>query len=147
MYTVTKVKTFQGMEGAGFNATLCKDGEPIALVIDEGCGGCYLCRWLDRAAEAPFKAHVKQVLPNEDFEAEDMFIARLIDEWETNRQLKRWCKTKVLFRLKGDRPDEWRNLLAPYSPAAVAHLHKKYDPEIEEIANERFLEKEAVCAG
>lgn len=141
MYSVIKVKTFEGMEGKGFNATLCRDGKPIAFVIDEGCGGCYLWRWLVKDAELPFKTHVRNEFPNEKFEREDMFIGRLIDQWETEKQLRRWCRKEVLFRLKGDKPDTWRTLLAPYSPEAVAHLHKKYDPEIEEIANERFEPK------
>jgi hypothetical protein len=37
--TVTKVKTFRGMEGTGYNAVLCLDGTPVAYVIEEGSGG------------------------------------------------------------------------------------------------------------
>ena len=50
-YTIKGVKTFRGMEGQGFNATLCRDGKPVAHVDDEGCGGCYNWRWLVKDAE------------------------------------------------------------------------------------------------
>lgn len=44
-YEVKNVKTFRGMEGQGFNATLYRDGKRVAFVIDEGCGGCLLFEW------------------------------------------------------------------------------------------------------
>ena len=49
-YEVRKVKSFRGMEGFGFNAELVRDGKPVALVIDEGNGGCYMFEWYDRSA-------------------------------------------------------------------------------------------------
>ena len=138
MYSVIKVKTFEGMEGKGFNATLCRDGRPIAFVIDEGCGGCYLWRWLDKDAELPFKAHVKGMLPKETFEREDMFLGRLIDAFEGEKQIRRWCKKKVVFRLKADKADTYRTLLAPYSAEAAAFVRKKHGEALEEILNERY---------
>lgn len=50
-YTVTSVKTFRGMEGRGFNATLCRAGVPVALVIDDASGGPYQFEWKDRNAK------------------------------------------------------------------------------------------------
>lgn len=38
-YTLTKIKSFTGMDGLGLNATICCDGKPVAFVLDEGCGG------------------------------------------------------------------------------------------------------------
>ena len=138
MYSIKGLKTFQGMEGGGFNVTLCKDGKPIAFVINEGCGGCCLWRWLDRAAEAPFKAYVKKELPGEDFEVEDLYISRLIDAVEGEKQIRRWCKKKVVFRLKTDKADTYRTLTAPYSAEAAAFLRKKHGEALEEILNERY---------
>ena len=44
-FTVTKIKTFLGMEGEGLNATICMDGVPICFVLDDAHGGeveyCY----------------------------------------------------------------------------------------------------------
>ena len=50
MYTVSKVRSFTGREGPGFNATLNRDGQPVCLIIDEGNGGSMLFRWQDWAA-------------------------------------------------------------------------------------------------
>lgn len=47
MYTITKYKRFMGTDGHGFNATLCRDGKPVANMIDSGCGGCIDYSWLD----------------------------------------------------------------------------------------------------
>lgn len=38
-YTITKIKTFNGREGQGLNATICKDGKPICFVLDDASGG------------------------------------------------------------------------------------------------------------
>lgn len=38
-YSLTKIKTFRGMEGQGLNATICRDGKPIAFVMDDASGG------------------------------------------------------------------------------------------------------------
>lgn len=38
-YTLTGIKTFRGMEGYGINATIRRDGKPVAFVMDHGDGG------------------------------------------------------------------------------------------------------------
>ena len=38
-YTLTKIKTFIGMEGYGLNATICRDGRAAAFAMDDGNGG------------------------------------------------------------------------------------------------------------
>lgn len=38
-YSLSKIKTFTGMEGYGLNATILKDGKPIAFVMDDATGG------------------------------------------------------------------------------------------------------------
>lgn len=47
VYTVKGIKTFIGMEGEGFNATLCRDGKPVAFVIDDASGGMMDFQWRD----------------------------------------------------------------------------------------------------
>lgn len=39
MYAITKIRTFQGREGYGLNATITRDGKPIAFVLDDANGG------------------------------------------------------------------------------------------------------------
>lgn len=39
VYTLSKIKTFNGHEGQGLNATLLKDGKPVAFILDDANGG------------------------------------------------------------------------------------------------------------
>ncbi len=46
-YEVRGIKTFNGMEGAGYNATLYRDGKKVAEVIDDASGGPLMFHWAD----------------------------------------------------------------------------------------------------
>ncbi len=46
-YTVNAIKTFNGMEGSGFNANLLRDGKKVAEVIDDASGGPLMIHWAD----------------------------------------------------------------------------------------------------
>lgn len=50
VYTLKSVKTFIGREGHGFNAVLCRDGKPVADVLDDASGGPVDFHWRDFAA-------------------------------------------------------------------------------------------------
>jgi len=136
-YTVRNVKTFIGMEGHGFNATLCRDGKPIAFVIDDANGGCLHFQWTIPAEEAVLEAVCKQMPPTE-FEGmsitynPDRLLSRLVDDHENDKRLKRIAKKKTLFRVKGDDPDEWRTLNITGKTASL-YLAKKYGEQLETV--------------
>jgi hypothetical protein len=136
-YSVRKVKTFIGMEGQGFNATLCRDGKPVANVIDDASGGCIDFHWLVPGEEAALEAVCKQMPPTE-FYGEmltyntDMLLSRLVDEHENEKRLKRVAKKKTLFRVKGDDPDEWRTLNV-VGEKATRYLASKYGEKLETV--------------
>lgn len=160
MYEVKAVKSFRGREGYGFNASLCRDGKRVALVDDAGNGGCFSYHWLDykegRCAEVTVRNHagvertrkctpeealfVEHVRANTDktLEPEDMFVAALVDDYEAAKQVRRWCRTKTLFRLKGDDEGSYRTVNAKYSDRVRAFIEGKYGDKVEEIVNERF---------
>lgn len=46
-YTVKGIKTFIGMEGHGYNASLYRDGKLVAFVIDDASGGPLQVEWKD----------------------------------------------------------------------------------------------------
>ncbi len=50
-YSVKGVKTFLGMEGYGYNATLYREKKKVATVIDSGDGGETMINWEDRLAK------------------------------------------------------------------------------------------------
>jgi len=54
------------------------------------------------------------------------------------RTAERWCKTKTVFRLKGDPEGSWLIIKAPFSDRVREHIARKYGDRVEEIANERY---------
>lgn len=57
-YSVKNVKSFMGMEGYGFNATVYRGNKRIGLAIDEGCGGPLTLR-IDQDELDELEKHVK----------------------------------------------------------------------------------------
>jgi hypothetical protein len=58
------------------------------------------------------------------------------------RQLRLWCKTRVVYRLWGDIPGSWRTLRAMWSGhenLVRQVLRERHGDHLAEIANERFL--------
>lgn len=53
VYSVKGVKTYRGMEGEGFNASLYRNGKRVALVIDDATGGPLMFEWLDHKPMDP----------------------------------------------------------------------------------------------
>lgn len=51
-WSVKNLKSFNGLEGAGYNATLLHNGVKVAEVIDDASGGEININWTDYAAKA-----------------------------------------------------------------------------------------------
>ena len=147
-WAVKNVKSFVGNEGYGFNASVYYKGKRVALAYDDASGGPVVVQWSDKAAEQALQTHLK-TLPEVPYDYgvvrgaykvdEGMFVVRLVDRYEEDKQLKRHCKTKTLFRCKGDEDGSWRTVKIPFSKITVEHLSNKC-PDIEEFANSRFGE-------
>jgi len=148
-YTVRDIKTFRGMEGEGFNATLCRDGREIAFVIDDATGGDVHIQWADarsHGAEEKRLLEFLKTLPKERWEdteydvTPDIFLATLVDQAQTEKRLRRLFRKETLFRLKGDRTDDgkWRVLKAPFSPGVKAQLVKTYGDSLAHVLNEDY---------
>jgi hypothetical protein len=117
------------MEGEGYNAKLLRDGKAVALVDDDGCGGCLRISWNDRAEtsvpisvesydgrtysymgspeEALLVEHCKGLPPvmssGEGMKQDvELFIAMLAGEALTLRDMRRALKKKTLFAV-GDK--------------------------------------------
>lgn len=132
-YTVKNVKTFQGMEGKGFNATLYHKNKPIAFVIDDASGGALLIQWKDNSAKAPLEEHISPM-------SIDIFIEKLVNQYLDIQQKKRWCKNATVFRTKNDPEGEYQKAPIPYSPAVKAKLIEEYGDDLEEIVNESIAQ-------
>lgn len=95
VYTVKNIKSFEGREGLGFNASLYRDEKSIGMVIDSGNGGCYDYNRLDKGEYDILMAHVKKNVPKWYIEWDksyhehydpDIFIGKLITDVEINKK-------------------------------------------------------------
>lgn len=56
-----------------------------------------------------------------------------------NKAFCKECQTKTLFRLKSDKPEDYRVLEIPYSQELKETLEHHHGDNLAEIINERFL--------
>jgi len=148
-YSVRNVKTFRGMEGEGFNATLYRDGHRIAFVIDDATGGDMHIQWTEarsRGAEEKRLLEFLKTLPKERWEdteydvTPDIFLDALVDQAQAEKRLKRLFEKETLFRLKSDPTDDdkWRVINVCFSAGVKAALVKRYGDRLGEILNEAY---------
>jgi len=127
-YIVKNVKTFIGIEGQGFNASLYRNGKKVAFVIDSANGGNFNFSWEDwkkpkvdiNITTDNGKPHTFKGTPEEKIFYEfietlpkeknsyfpdgmkinpDIFISELVEKFEEERYIKRNLKTKYLFQI------------------------------------------------
>ena len=140
-----KLKTHEDMsdETLCFSAEVWVDGRAIAYANNQGTGGennyhvipDMKPAWdkvLDHVKAQPAHEYQGITLPY----SIDQLIDELIAKQEERKQLKRWCKTQTVFRLKGDQPGSWRTVKSIFTPAVKEYMVKKYGNTIETIANE-----------
>ncbi|MEI7436000.1 MAG: hypothetical protein WCL16_04230 [bacterium] len=165
-YTVKAIKSFMGMDCPGFNATLCMDGKKIAEVINDGSGGETRFNWEDRKAlkvtipwvdwkgnptmacctpeEAGLMEHIRGMRWEDLSGSQDLtgqinpgvFVENLINDFKEQSRFRRFCRTSTLFRIKGDKPDEWRTIEQAFTPQIKALIVGKYGNQVESIMNE-----------
>jgi len=142
-FKITGLKTFIGNEGHGFNATLHINGKKAAFVIDDASGGDYDFHWFDPELRKLFADYVQSLPPYPScLEGEppiphnfDTALGDIVSKHEIKTRLARLCRTKTLFRIKGEtyRDGEWRTLKAPLNELTVSYLVKKYGTQLDTI--------------
>ena len=147
--TLKNLKTFNGLEGQGFSATMYVGGLLTADIIDDANGGCYnIHAAYDRKAQKQVdgaKARLEQVeafiktLPIEPWPANfgdvgtpgfqpdlDAFLSALVEDMQAGKILARYRKANTLFRLKTDKTDKFRPVNILDRERVKAMLDKKY---------------------
>jgi len=130
-----------GPEGGAFSASLYADGKRVAVVSNDGWGGCNRYDPIDRGALKTVEEWAEaQHLTFDDgtevtFEKLDWVVAELIDAEEERSWFKRQCRGKTLFRLKSDPADQWRTVNAPWTSQVGLWLTHKFGGEVAEVAN------------
>lgn len=138
---LTKFRSFKGMEGPGYNATLTVDGFAAAEIIEEGNGGSPLVRWARTpagiAAEKKVEAYIERVEPILCFgSAIKADIELLLGHLTTELRMAKDCKTKVLF----ERADGVTlSVKGVFDAAIKARIERDYPGAI--ILNELFGQK------
>ena len=151
--TLSGIKTFDSPDGGGFNATLLFDGKKVATVHDGGHGG-EVELYPISTSKVSF-AEVRDILKAEaaklpPFKYDDGteltqdygdLIVGLVSAWEQQKEdkrLQKLCQTKILFRLKGDRADQLRTIIAPWNDTTKTYMRTHYGDKIESILNEKY---------
>ena len=147
-YTVKGVKTFRGMEGHGFNASLYKGGKRIAFVIDSAHGGDYNYEVTNEELFEELEGHIKTLpdivtdMVNNDGSAftypvdMDSFVAQLVEADDDKKWWKRKLKNKTCFILKDTPEGRMQIINAPFSPKVKAVIMSRYGDKLVEIYNE-----------
>ncbi len=143
------VKIYEALsdDTTAFSCAVYVNGVKAFVARNDGQGGCNKydeLKPLDKSRELLRQAQdYARSLPPKPFGDDtldydlDLLIDEMLVEWDTNRWLKRHCKSKTVFRLPADEPGTWRTLAVAYGPKVREHLVGKYGDQVE-IANERF---------
>ncbi len=145
-FTIKGLKTFEGMEGYGFECSLYQDNKKVGRVFDEGSGGTptFYINELAMAAFRDAAVDAYQDDPDMDNKWNTMFacealIGRMVDDAEEKKMLKRMCRGKILFNLHGDEEGTWRTFKAQYGTPngdkCMVHMAKKYGDKLNKVAN------------
>jgi hypothetical protein len=161
--TVKNLRSCEGNEGPAYSATLYLDGRKVGHVRNDGNGGMTFVEFWKKSggkvvrdveAERAVLAYVAEqpdVDMGEDpgrpgerwmMKADLEWVAsQVVEDALEDQEYRRWCRTKVVFRLEGDRDGHWRTIKASWKKQGAevrAHLVKKYGSRLAEILNERF---------
>ena len=151
-FELKKFKSQRGHEGVGFYCLLHVDGVKGAEVIDEANGGMYRWHWFDPEAKRKWDDHVA-AQPEEECGLEfglpsmmkkpdaDSVMARLADEHQIRETMKRKCRTQTLYRLKGDKPEEYWVQKVKFTAEVARKLRDKYGDALVEIINETLAKE------
>jgi len=127
-YSIAKLKTFQGMEGEGYNCDLLLDGNKIAFCIDDACGGPVHVQWTDRMAAPAFDAFLEEIYGPDQMEADGCWVGRQVNIVSNVTRTSRLTGSQVLFITEVGSTDIFqikRDKRYPIS-AYVDHIMKKH---------------------
>ena len=135
-YSIKNVKTFNGMEGmGGFNLQLYKNSIRLGEVINDDCGGCHIFHIPVNELKA-LTEHAKTVT-GKDFEPEDSFVSKMVDDFLNIKRFKKIAKKQTLFRKKDTEKGSWLTLNKPYNQEMKDYIVKKYN-DVEAILNQEL---------
>lgn len=124
-------------ETTAFTATVYADGKKVGEAKNDGHGGCNIYYWTNAELGRKVLEWAKAQPLEFDFEHLDQILDKTIDKQELLQKMKRSCRKKLLFRLKGDARGSWRTLNANDAKARE-WVKAKYGDKIECVANDNL---------
>ena len=130
-----KVHEEASEETLNFSCSVYIDEVRAFTAQNNGCGGghrYYPTRPYDRNRQLLTQAHAwartapKVIEAGIEFEHLDWIIDSLIASEMERRQLKRWCKTKTVFRLPNMPKGKYKVIEAPFNAQIKAAVLGKY---------------------
>lgn len=152
-YTLKGIKTFNGMEGGGYEANLYLGKKKIGTCLNGATGGPDDFHFFKKEDEEAFVAFCKEWYQTSEAKAGfdklvahtgtdssnydtsyamEGWVSEFLAAYEEEKLLKRWSKTKTLFRLKGDPVGEWRTYNT-VDPRVIPQIREKHGDQIERI--------------
>jgi hypothetical protein len=148
-FELKKFHENRGHEGLGYDCDLYMDGVLVCHSNNEGGGGPDMHHFVSKEMRDKVMAHIATLPPHrwteDDIDMEDspmdmdLFMMELVGEFQANKAFKRQCKTKTLFRLKTDKPNEYHVSKQVFTAKIAEGMRKHYGDQLLEIINERFL--------
>lgn len=140
-----KIAEFLSEETTAFTATLYIDGKRTGMVRNDGRGGNnHVTPWAGVGWE-PIRAFQSWAatlpplviddlgeLPMND----DLYISELLSKHQEEKEIRGWCRTKIVLKHKDSEPDAFEAIKSKYHPANLEALQALY-PDYE-IVNARF---------
>lgn len=133
-----------------FCADIYVDDKKVGFVQNDGHGGCHRYDFVNRDIEKQLWDYAKTVETEFDFEQLDTLLNKIVEEFDKARfekrqenQFRRWCKTAIVFRCKGDKDGIYRTipftkLGSPYKSMIHKPMMERQYPKLEVILNEKF---------
>ena len=116
-YTITKIKTFNGREGQGLNATICKDGKAICFVMDDASGGEVDYDYRNPLQNAKsFQSTTKEMADDEEFALGEYCLSLLTveeraeSEKDCKEMKEKWApELDISMKMREDAVESWVN--------------------------------------
>lgn len=140
-FQVKNLKQIQGNDGYVFSCTIYIKGKIAFTVFNDGNGAPNQYNVIDKKLYAETEKLITEYSPvfymglSMDYTM-DLFVDDLLDEYEHKKLLKKWCKTKTVFRLPNDEIGAYRTISKMFTEEIKNYLKKKY-PDVE-IVNENL---------
>jgi hypothetical protein len=145
-----KYAAFNSQETHCFSATVYIDGIRSGTVSNEGHGGpdsfepYSLQKTLDAYAKTLPRVDLSDMFNDGKVHtipsSAEILIGNLMNAYLEDRDLKRLCAKKVLFKIPGEtyKAGEYNTVKGKFTPEVKTYLVNKYGKDVE-IVNERFV--------